>query len=276
MNSLIVCADDYGQNEPISSGILKALTAQRINAISCMTNMPSWNEYSQYLKPFLTKNVGIGLHLNLTQGVALSSSWKETYGAQFNSLSSLMLKSYSRMLSYSVLYNEISSQVNQFREQLGIHPHFIDGHQHVHQLPTIRKALLDFIVKEQLNAWLRVSGHEQGTQRTTIHRLKVQIIAQLGARTLRQSILQHGLACNTSFSGIYQFKYASNYPTFFKQFLKESQPNGLIMCHPGLNSADKEDPISAARFYEFQYLMSDVFLSDMEEHQFNLDFGGFK
>jgi predicted glycoside hydrolase/deacetylase ChbG (UPF0249 family) len=269
MKNLILCADDYAQNDEISKGIRMAYEAGRINAISCLTNMPGWAKEGAALLKMRSKGL-LGLHLNFTFGHALSSEWKMQYEETFQSLPRLIFLNYFRQLDPAIIVAECSAQLNAFRDVVGRSPDFVDGHQHVHQLPVMRQALLTLFSEEHLQAFVRVSAHHRGFIRTTISALKVLMIAHLGGVSLRRELKQAHIPMNTSFSGVYSFRQSAQYRQFFKQFLAESDHHGLVMCHPGLLSNDKTDPLYASRHDELRYFMSDEFSSDLRAYGFEL------
>ena len=102
MKNIIICGDDYAQNEAISAGILLLAKTKRINAISCLVNSPNWAETYSELKQ-IKNSTYIGLHLNLTFGRALSAIWQTNYGINFTNLSALIKQSYLGRLISSVL-----------------------------------------------------------------------------------------------------------------------------------------------------------------------------
>jgi len=261
MKQLILCADDYAQNDEISTGIRMAYAAGRINAVSCLTNMPDWPEAGDALTK-MSSNGLFGLHLNFTFGHALSEAWSSAYGESFQSLPRFIFLNYLRLLKPEVIVAECSAQLKAFRQVMGRSPDFIDGHQHVHQLPMMRQALLDLFTAQQLRAFVRVAISNP------LHAsLKALIIACLGGFSLRRVLKHANILMNSSFGGVYCFQKSAYYRQFFKQFLVESAHHGLIMCHPGLSSNDQSDPLYASRYDELQYLMSEDFLSDLSSNE---------
>lgn len=269
MKSLMICADDYAQNDEISTGIRMAYNAWRINAISCLTNMPGWPKAGRALIKMDPQGV-FGLHLNFTFGQALSHEWQHRYGASFKALPLFILYNYFKRIDAATLYAECFAQLEAFRKIMGCDPSFIDGHQHVHQLPMVREALLKVFTTEHLQAFMRVSAHHRGLVPGTINPAKAFIIAHLGGHVLRHTLQCENIPTNTSFSGVYPFAQSIRYREFFKHFLSVSDHLGLIMCHPGVHSTDLHDPLHASRHHELEYLMSDAFLSDISTQGFQL------
>lgn len=270
MNKIILCADDYGQNRAISEGIVQLAHHKRINAISCLVNTSDWGQTFPELSQLKT-TCRIGLHLNLTFGNCLSDAWKKQEGETFPSLSQLLKKAYLRKLYLSTVTAEISAQLQAFSTAMNAPPDFIDGHQHIHQLPVIRNALFSVYSELNLHAPLRSTSHGLRDFFNWKCFPKCQAIALLGGHHFYRQLIRQALPTNTSFAGIYQFQNAKHYRHYFKQFLKMSRDGGLIMCHPGNYSNDQNDPLNQYRHHELDYFMSDVFLKDLEDNSFQLN-----
>lgn len=260
MKYIILCADDYGLNASISQGILDLLQQQRLTAVSCMSTAPSWQQYAPLLKPFENK-VDLGLHLNFTEGKPLADLYLKRYGETFFSLSQLLIRASLGQLDPEAIEQECELQLTHFVQTLGFLPNFIDGHQHIHQLPVIREALLRIYAKyfPDKKVYLRSVLHS-GTAVSISGKFKQLILRLCGAQAFEQSLQRLGLPYNTSFAGIYNFSPRSCYAEVFPQFLANIKNGGLIMCHPALNtSAHEKDAIAAARTQEYAYFLSDQF-----------------
>ncbi len=266
---IVICADDYAQNQSITDAIVQLAEQKRINAISCMVNSASWDAWHPALYP-LQPTTYIGLHLDFTHGVALSHAWKKHHGTPFQGLPVLLKKAYLRRLNLEAVHAEIQAQIDVFTHSMNALPDFIDGHQHIHQLPVIREALLAACSKLPASTFIRKTSHGWCDMLSVDGFPKRQLITMLGGATLHNRLTQQSVASNSSFSGIYNFKQAVNYRDYFKQFLSRSQHDGLIMCHPGKSSHDVSDPLHSSRHHEFDYLMSDAYLSDLAGHAFQL------
>ena len=263
---IIICADDYGQNRSISEGIVLLAEKKRINATSCMVNSRLWSEYHTALLP-VQSTTFIGLHLNFTHGEALSTAWKKHDGTQFCNFATLLKNAYLQRLNRDVITAEIQAQLDAFTQAMNTLPDFIDGHQHIHQLPCIRDALFNvcpsgMFIRKTSNCYRDLLSFDGFPKR--------QLIALLGGITLQHRLKTQSIPSNASFSGIYNFKQAANYRHYFKQFLAKSQDDGLIMCHPGNLSDDVSDPLHLYRHHELNYFMSDDYLTDLADHSFQL------
>jgi predicted glycoside hydrolase/deacetylase ChbG (UPF0249 family) len=138
----------------------------------------------------------------------------------------------------------------------------------VHQFPVIQDAILD-VYEERLrgkNAYIRCTDNPHPLR---IAYVKQQIIQFCGARAFKRELVKRQIPHNTSFAGIYDFAQAKNYRAFFLEFLKHSHSNGLIMCHPGLVSQEK-DPIAMSRPEEYHYFNSPQFVEDCQQEKIHV------
>jgi hypothetical protein len=266
---IFICADDYGQNQAISKGIVHLLHQQRINATSCMVNDPIWTDVSDDLDALKSRNF-IGLHLNLTHGRPQSRTWQMCYGDTLPSLPVLIKQSYLNQLDRDVLRAEIQAQFDTFIESLSSYPDFIDGHQHIHQLPIVREELLSICQSRSASLFIRSTARSWRDLWSLDGFPKRQAISLLGGLAFKGHLNRQQLASNSSFSGIYPFKSSCNYSYYFKRFLKYIDNGGLIMCHPGDLSKDMSDPLSAHRHHELRYFLSDEYLTDMRDNHCQL------
>lgn len=262
---IVLCADDYGQAPAISQGIIALLKHERLSATSCMVNSACWLEHSQWLMPYATR-IDIGLHFNLTEGKALAKQYIAKYGENFSGLGDLMQRSCLHKLDRKAIEAEFHAQLDQFIKALGRLPDFIDGHQHVHQFPVVRDALIN-VYEQRLRGhpiyirWVNVKLNF----RDMTTNIKKIIIKFLGTHQLKNLLDTHKIQYNQTFAGMYTFSQASQYATLFPRFLSEISDKGLIMCHPGLFSTDTADVIAKARYDEYQYFISNQFLLDCQQ-----------
>jgi chitin disaccharide deacetylase len=286
---IIICADDFAQNEEISDGILSLAKHQRINAISCLVNTSHWDDLYTELSSIKQKNY-IGLHLNFTFGQPLSSLWRKTEGEQFLGLPSLIRRLYLRQINIKTIVAEIQAQIDVFTHTMHVYPDFIDGHQHVQQLPIVRQALLEVHASKMGHVYSSITENDEPHEedldhcdsffRNTSNGLgdlcsivgfpKIQALNILGGRKFRRQLIREQIPTNSSFAGIYNFSKAENYRKYFQRFLNKTKSGGIIMCHPGCYSKDLSDPLHMSRHHELNYFMSDVFLSDIEDNYFKL------
>lgn len=256
MKRIILCADDFAYSPAISDSIITLAEQQRLSATSCLTNFPNWPTDAKKIQS-LSNQISIGLHLNFTEGRALHAASQ----SQFDSIGQLIKRSFTKQVDKELIAQEIIAQIENFKKHFGQLPDFIDGHQHVHQLPIFREALLrayhDYFPNKQ--TMIRVSSNPLATAILQArHCLKLLIISLSGALALKKSLAKLKIPHNKSFSGIYHLQPTS-YGKHFIRFLGEVNESGLIMCHPGNHSDIATDTIARARQQEFDFLISKEF-----------------
>lgn len=267
---IVLCADDYGQAPAISQAIRNLIQWGRLSATSCMVNSPFWTEHAAWLAPYENK-VDIGLHFNLTQGKALSQPFVTAYGEDLTSLPRLLSRALLRNLDRDILEAECHAQIDAFVSAIGFLPRFIDGHQHVHQFPIIREALIK-VYQQRLDpkkSYIRLVD-ENIKWRDIIQDFKKIIIYFSGTKRFKRLLDENKIKYNQTFAGIYAFSRADEYEKLFPGFLKAVADGGLIMCHPGLAVSESGDSIAEARRKEYEYLFGDEFLTDCHTYQVRL------
>jgi chitin disaccharide deacetylase len=261
--TLALCADDFGLNPGICAGIAQLAHAQRLTAVSCITNSRHWLTHAELLKN-LPSSVQLGLHLNFTEGRPLSSRLAKHW-PQLPQLSRLIVQAHFNLLPRPEVRNEVHSQLSAFSRVLDASPSFIDGHQHVHHLPVLRDIILDMAEHVQPLPAVRNTAHVLGPG----FGVKRWLIQNTGGRMLAQQLNARALAHNPVLLGTYDFT-TTDYRGLMQCWLAElPTQGGLLFCHPGTSTdggADARhrlDPISAARARELIYLTSDAFDNDL-------------
>jgi len=260
--NIVLCADDFGFNPGICKGILHLVRMRRLSAVSCMVNRHAFTLYAEELLA-LKNQVQIGLHFNLTEGNFVSISSKKCFN-----LNELLIKTHLRLIKPALIAKELHAQLDQFIQIMGCLPDFIDGHQHVHQFPSVRQVILDLYEQR-----LRPHGTYIRSTYPAIslpqYQIKSKILALTGGNTLHVQLNKSGIPHNSYFSGVYDFAPGANYRGLFRQWLALAPSDTLIMCHPG-EGADSEDAIGSTRSVELDYFLSDGFLQDCREYQVDL------
>lgn len=254
-----LCADDYGLSYGVSAGILEALDAGRITAVSALVNGPRWPAMGLELVR-RGRDADIGLHFNLTLGRPLSSMPKFAPNGEFPPLSQVVRMAYGKRLPMDEIRAEIDRQFDRFEAVLDRPPDHVDGHQHIHVLPGIRTALLDAMAARRLGGrvWVRDAG--DGVHRILARGANAR--KALSALSLASGFCREargrGFSVNDGFAGFSDFHPSFDYARIFQTYLRAPGRRHLIMCHPGHVDEDlkKLDPVTITREQELAFLLS--------------------
>ena len=144
----------------------------------------------------------MGLHLNFTEDLGQNGL--------MHPLPRLILLAYLHGLNRAALKRDIQRQFERFESVTGHMPDFVDGHQHVHQLPVIRDALLEVLNKRYgaRKPWLRATRPPERWSSARLPlsvKFKAGMIASLGASSLSRLARTHGYSQNRHLLGVYGF-----------------------------------------------------------------------
>jgi hypothetical protein len=263
LKAIVVCADDYGIAPGVGIAIRDLIAGRRISATSCMTVSPSWAMEAAKLRD-LNGQAEIGLHLTLTDVAPAGPMPGLAPEGRLPPLPKLIVQALSGGIAADEVAGEVDRQIDRFIEGIGRLPDFLDGHQHVHQLPGVRAAVFAVFLKrlKPAGAWIRYATVP--LPEIVRHRLpvgaKTAVITLLGAG-FRAEGERLGIAGNASFRGVRTFSGEPPYAVLLPRLLAGLGEGGLLMCHPGLVDAElaARDPVTAARVDEYETLKSDAF-----------------
>ncbi len=262
MVPLVLCADDYAMTPAVSRGILALLETGRITATGAMTNRPSWPEAAPGLRAFAGK-ADLGVHLSLTCGEALTAGEGWTASRAQPKLPALLARAVAGALPLDAIMREIEAQLDAFEQAMGMRPDFIDGHQHVHALPGIRRALLAVLVRRYpgREPWIRDPGDRPAAIRDRGRFARKARLLALLAGPFGRRMAETGFRLNQGFAGYSGFDPAGDYGGDFASYLVAPGPAHLVMCHPGeVDDALRTlDPATESRLTELAFFRSDRF-----------------
>jgi predicted glycoside hydrolase/deacetylase ChbG (UPF0249 family) len=258
MTSVAICVDDFGLHGGVNQAALELARAGRVTAISAMVGAPAWVGGAAALAGLDPDRVDVGLHLDLTEYLLQM--------ARPGSLARLVAAAYTRRLHTADLVREIQAQFDVFEAALGRPPSHLDGHQHVHQLPQVRDAVMQVLHEraQVRRLWLRSTRRAKGARRPIARglgmRLKPLAIEALGEHSFRRMAGQRGYPQNGHLLGVYDFEGdASHYLALLRAWLEAVRDGDLIMCHAACATSATGDPILAARIIEHQALAGPEF-----------------
>jgi chitin disaccharide deacetylase len=229
-----------------------------VHAIGCMVNGPAWLHGVEALRSLameLRGTLDIGLHLDFTEFPAPPG--------KPHALRQLIVASLLRRLDARTIRQQIDAQLNAFEDGLGQAPAYVDGHQHVHQLPQVRDALLSAL-SERYRAklpWLRST---QTAAAVVAGQYKAFVIEQLGGAALVGMAHRAGFQHNTRLLGVYNFQGSvQTYATLLAHWCGHAIQGDLLMCHPA-SSAPASDALGPARQREFEVLSGPGLLTTLQ------------
>ncbi len=261
MPSLTLIADDYAMTAGVSRGILRLLEHGRIAGAGAMTNRSHWKGWSHALRGFQGR-ADIGVHLNLTLGRPLTDMPLLAPGGEFPAIGEIAKGALRRKLPVEEIALEIEAQLDAFEQATDRRPDFVDGHQHVHGLAGVRRALLAVLRERYAQGpkpWLRDPSDSLARivkrRRNMQKALAVASLASgFGARAR-----EAGFLTNEGFAGFSAFDPAGDYAVDFESYLAAPGSRHLVMCHPG--EIDDElkaiDPVVETRPQELAFLLGD-------------------
>lgn len=264
----VVCADDYGLAPGVNEAIAGLIAAGRLSATSCMVGLPDWRPGVGRLRAALAVSpADVGLHLTLTDQRPLSRAPRLAPGGRLPALGPLLARGLARQLPGDAVRDEIRAQLDAFEDAWGAPPDYVDGHQHMHLLPTVREALVEEIVRRYPAG--SVYARDCRERPVTVVRRGVAIpkalfLTWLGggfARLARQA----GIPMNVGFAGLHDFSGRVPFRTLMQAFLRQPGPRPLIHVHPGRVDAVlcERDGLTAPREAELAYLASGDFPEDL-------------
>ncbi|XP_065054230.1 carbohydrate deacetylase-like isoform X1 [Rhopilema esculentum] len=157
-----ITADDFGYCKRRNAGILELCSEGLVDKLSLLVNAVDVHDAVDGLKSLLDKqrDVGldrsccksmpvIGLHLNLTEGKPISDeavvpSLLNKQGF-FQTKHEIADKLKGGSIKKSEIEVEMRAQVDRFKNLTGKLPSYVDGHQHVHILPTVSEIFAEVL-----------------------------------------------------------------------------------------------------------------------------------
>ena len=251
---LCVCVDDFGLTDGINEGAVLLALQGRVQALSVLVGGRACQRGARMLQALDARRVEVGLHLDFTE-CPLQPSMRKP-------LPWLIGAACTRTLDALAVRREVTAQFDAFEQTLGRTPDYVDGHQHVHQLPVIRDALMQELAHRRLlgRVWLRSTrSAPRSAHAEEASRWKAGVIETLGAGGLAKLAARHHVALSERLLGVYGWTPdPMDYRKRLMRWLHEAREGDVLMCHAGLpcrsSDATVHDPIAPARESEFSIL----------------------
>lgn len=139
--TLIINADDFGFSPGVTDGILQCHRAGVLTSTTLMTTMPDRDRALELA--LATPTLGVGIHLCLTQGQALTPCRRirNRDGSFPRSLPQLAWR-LLRPAAQREAVEEWAAQVD-YAIRRGLTPTHLDSHKHIHHLPALHAAVME-------------------------------------------------------------------------------------------------------------------------------------
>jgi chitin disaccharide deacetylase len=246
---IAVCIDDYGLHAGVNEAALALAAQGRVSVVSCMVGAPAWRSGAPALRELPANRVDIGLHLDFTEH-PFSPSLR-------HGLPALIALSNARLLDPQRIAAEIRAQLDEFETAAGQAPDHVDGHQHVHQFPVIREALIEILQQRYpgKRPWLRRTRHPATGPRG----FKPWLIDRLGGEALSRLAQSNGFRQNQHLLGVYDFQgSADRYLALLDEWTTAATQGDVLMCHASA-PVTAPDAILPARRTEYAVLGGKAF-----------------
>ncbi len=255
---VILCADDYGIAAGVSRGILELAQLGRISALSAITTLPRWEADAKQLRDVRSK-VSIGLHINLTLGKPLGPMARLAPDGKLPTAGKLISRIIRRDVDASEIAAEVMRQLAAFERATGFLPDHVDGHQHMHAMPIVRRGMLD-----ALDAiFVKIPKplvRDPGDRLFAISGRGGEMAKAFGVGALSYGIAylarRRGYPVNRGFSGFSAFDTERIYDVELASAMRMTGAGHILMCHPGYPDDELAalDPVTIRRGQELETL----------------------
>ena len=240
MNNIIINADDLGMTPGTNKAIFNGYDHGMITHTSIMANGDYFSEAIVGLQE--RKELGVGIHLNLTYGKALH------FNSVYNDAEGIFNLGYLKLLALSIRNKEFLKVIEvEFEQQIlrvvhaGNSITHLDSHRHIHLIPGIYPIVAKLakkynisrvrLVNENIIDSMSLSGRYNFI-------LNGGIIKYLLLRTFTAIDASHAnLYKNIKF---YSILYTGVVTRDILQKLRISDENYEVMVHPGITDLDKD------------------------------------
>ena len=263
---LCVCIDDFGMHGGVNAATQRLIEMERVHAVGVLVGAAAFAGGAVALRRLQPGHVDVGLHLDLTEFCLVPGVRQ--------SLRSLLVASWTHRLKHNMVRKEIQAQLDGFEAALDRAPDFVDGHQHVHQFPGVREALISELSERYpgRHPWLRSTRRPaaSGLARASTEALKAASIEWLGERGLSSLAHRHGFLMNNRLLGVYGLgDNVQRYRALLRGWLQSRRDGDLLMCHAS-GPTDASDAILPARQMEYRELASAAFHNALRTHGVSL------
>lgn len=240
MGDIIVNADDLGMTPGTNKAIFKGYDDGMITHTSIMANGDFFSEAVEGLKE--RKELGVGIHLNLTYGKSLH------FSPLYNDGQGIFNLGYLKILVLSMYRKAFLEEVKvEFEEQIlrvkktGLTLTHLDSHRHIHLIPGIYSIVLGLAVKYSIPRVRLVNENILDS-----FRLSGKYNFILNGGIIKYILLRTFTTINARSANLYKdtkfysILYTGVVSREILQKLKNVDSNYEVMVHPGITKLDKD------------------------------------
>ncbi len=243
---LIINADDLGFTHGVNVAIKKANLEGYLTHASLMANTHYFEEAVNDVVADCP-NLKVGVHVNLTCGEALYRENALAENNQFrNNFIGLLFKLKSKRILEDI-EKEIEAQIVKIKDR-GIAISHIDGHEHIHIIPSINKIVRKLAKKydiprvREINENFRESIRFNGKSASKSNYVKLLLLKFLSKFNKNSGKVKFYSILNTC---------EINASNLFSYLNNSADEELEIMLHPSIIDLDKNEANLDSRFIEF-------------------------
>jgi chitin disaccharide deacetylase len=239
MRRLIIHADDFGLNEKVNAGILKAHLEGNLTSASVMANGAAFEHAVEICSTLQTLDIGVHLTLVGERPILAGDKVKtlvNTRGRFHDHARQFVQRYFCGFISLNDVRLELDAQIQKVLNT-GIRISHLDSHQHLHMLPSILKVSVELAKKYNIPS-IRFPREKFYFEMFREWRLLPRIM-QLLVLGIFCYLGRNMDAVRTDFFFGFLFGGNLNKQNFLK-ILKRLPQSGIceIMCHPGAGDSD--------------------------------------
>jgi predicted glycoside hydrolase/deacetylase ChbG (UPF0249 family) len=231
--SIIVNADDFGFSPGVTDAIIDCHHRGILTSTTLMCTMPDAARAASLAAA--VPNLGVGIHLCLTQGTPLSKMVRVLAKPSGMGLPSVLDQSVPQLIRKLQFSKEARNEARcewraqiEFAMGLGLKPTHLDSHKHIHHWPVLQDIAIELAREYNIPAIRCARETRLGIIRSGLgYRLLVTLAYQLAKKLARAGLQTtdwfYGLAATGAFSEQHWLAILDRLPS----------GKGEIMIHPG-------------------------------------------
>lgn len=273
MKKMIINADDFGLCAGVNDAVAEAHTKGVLTSATIMANMAGFDKAVKIVK--MMPSLGVGVHLNLTEGVPLSKDpevkiLQDSKGQFKYSPAKLAVKSIFNLRIQKAIESELSAQIEAVFNS-GIKPTHLDSHKHFHCFGQIYKIVCGLAEKFCIKAirwpWEPETVCSEGWPEVTRKdRIRALMVRQMALKC--QNIDERFIKTDIFFGLAHTGKIDDNFWTE----IGAAQFEGIaeVMTHPGYKEGLENTRLVGEREIELKWLCEPMTKEILKEAEIEL------